>query len=161
MQVLNFRKCDYFSLKEPLVFLTYFVDCVTKPLQLLFLQDLHPLHQKQCCSSNNQRGAGVNPDQKRFTEELPAQQSREYSSGEQAGLEDTLMQRQLLVLCYSLNTFTSATSPVWTDPEIFWWEKECFFLIYLCSFTGYQLAAKPALVLENPNKASKSSSQNA
>lgn len=32
-----------------------------------------------------------------------------------------------------------------------------FFWIYLCSSTGYQLSVKPALVLENHNKAGKSS----
>lgn len=84
-----------------------------------FLQDVHPLHP-------NHQQAGVDADQQLCPEELPAEQSRGYSLGEQ-GMGDAVMQTPVLVLCYSLNTYTSATTPIWTYPKIFWQEKECCF----------------------------------
>lgn len=155
MQVLNFRKCDYFSLKELRVFLTYFVDCYFCRICILFIESSAAAQ-----ITNDQDG--VDPDQQRFTEELLAQQSREYSLGEQAGLEDTLMQTLLLLLLLTERFHISYHPNVDLPRNTLVGEGVLFFfLIYLYSFTGYQLAVKPALVLENHNKAGKSSSQNA
>ena len=89
---------------------------------MLFLQEMHALHQNQSCSSNNQANferAGLDPDQQHCIKELSAGQATEYSSGEQVGLENTLINTLLLVLCYSLNTSSDtcilATITIWTS----------------------------------------------
>lgn len=118
---------------------------------LSFLQDMHPPHPEQCCSSNNPR-AGVDPDQELCTEELPAEQAREYSLGN-AGYTaaDTSSGAVLPTdhLHISYHPSLDLTRNILVGEGVLF-----FFLNYLCSFTGYQLTVR-LHCLGNHNKAGK------